>query len=137
MSKTLATLPLGTGCAKEIRNLFDNVIQWSPGAKYDAIVFEGGSDIHPSLYNNPNTDIFVGDTPSNRDRIELGAFKHAVDQGALVIGVCRGAQLACALAGGKLVQNGDYYLLDDNVYTGIVCIVSPVIGSLITISESI
>ena len=105
MSKTLATLPLGTGCAKEIRNLFDNVIQWSPGAKYDAIVFEGGSDIHPSLYNNPNTDSFVGDTPSNRDRIELGAFKHAIDQGALVIGVCRGAQLTCALAGGKLVQH--------------------------------
>lgn len=105
LSKTLAIVPLGTGCAKEIRKLFDNVIQWSPGADYDAILFEGGADIHPSLYNNPNTDSFVGDTPSHRDRVEHGIYRDALNKGALVIGVCRGAQLACAMAGGKLVQH--------------------------------
>jgi len=102
---TLATVPMGTGVAEEIAAMFDNVVQWSPELKYDAILFEGGSDIHPSLYNDPNTDSFVGDMPSRRDLFEVEAFKDAVRKRALVIGVCRGAQLACAMAGGKLVQH--------------------------------
>jgi putative glutamine amidotransferase len=105
--KILATLPLGTGVAKEIANLFDKVITWNADAKYDAILLEGGADIHPSLYNNPNTDSFVNDAPSRRDLIERDAVLDAIQKNALIIGICRGAQLACALAGGKLVQHVD------------------------------
>jgi putative glutamine amidotransferase len=102
---TLATLPLGTGVAKEIAALFDNVITWNADAQYDAVLIEGGSDIHPSLYGDPNTDSFVSDHPSRRDLIERDAILDAVKKNALVIGICRGAQLACALAGGRLVQH--------------------------------
>jgi len=103
--RTLAVVPLGTGVAKEISAMFDNVVHWTADVNYDAILLEGGSDIHPSLYGEPNTHSFVGDSPSTRDEIEVQAFQDAVSKGALIIGICRGAQLACALAGGKLVQD--------------------------------
>lgn len=102
---TLATVPMGTGVADEIADLFDEVIPWSPALEFDAILLEGGSDIHPSLYNNPNTDSLVDTSPSRRDIIEHKAINDAINKGALIIGVCRGAQLACAVAGGKLVQH--------------------------------
>jgi len=103
--KTLATVPMGTGVADEIAALFDKVERWSPDLAYDAILLEGGSDIHPSLYNDPNTNSNVSDSPSRRDIIEVQAIQDAIKKGALIIGVCRGAQLACALAGGRLVQH--------------------------------
>lgn len=96
---------MGTGVAKEIAALFDKVIPWSMEANYDAIILEGGSDIHPSIYDNPNTDSGVGETLSHRDRVELKAINDAITKNALIIGICRGAQLACAVAGGKLVQH--------------------------------
>ena len=102
---TLATVPMGTGVANEIAALFDNVSRWSSDLKYDAILIEGGADIHPSIYNNPNTDSHVADSPSRRDLLECEAINDAIRKGALIIGVCRGAQLACAMAGGKLVQH--------------------------------
>ena len=102
---TLALVRNGTGVAEEICDLFDNVITWKPGASFDAIHFEGGSDIHPSLYNVKNTHSFVSDGLSNRDIIERAAINEAIEQKALIIGSCRGAQLACAFAGGKLVQD--------------------------------
>jgi len=115
--KILATVPLGTGVAREIKDLFDITIRWTPDAEYDAILFEGGSDIHPSLYNNPNTHSHVNDTPSRRDEIEVTAMKDAIQKKALIIGICRGAQLACALAGGKLVQHVNHHGGSHNVLT--------------------
>lgn len=105
--KVLATLPLGTGCAKSIKALFGKVVQYEPGIEFDAIVFEGGSDIHPSIYNCVNTHSGVGQSLSKRDEVEIAAMEDAIEQGALIIGICRGAQLACAMAGGKLVQHVD------------------------------
>lgn len=104
-SRTIATVSLGTGIASGILDLFDNVIEWETGAKYDAIHFEGGGDIHPSIYGCRNTDSHVNEVASGRDRLEIRAMTEAIRQGALIIGSCRGAQLACALAGGKLVQD--------------------------------
>ena len=103
--KTLALVGLGTGCADEICDLFDNVINWQPGTVYDAIHFEGGADIHPSLYNSKNTHSHVGDGLSARDLVEKLAMEEAITKKALIIGSCRGAQLICAMAGGKLVQD--------------------------------
>lgn len=102
---TLATVSLGTGLAPEIADLFDNVVEWSPELIYDAILFEGGSDIHPSIYNAPNVASHVNDSLSYRDKYEVKAMTHAIEKNKLIIGICRGAQLACALAGGKLVQH--------------------------------
>lgn len=78
------------------------------GAPIDALVIWGGEDISPSLYNS-GVSRHCGATSvlSGRDRLEAGACKAAIDRGIPIIGVCRGAQLVCALAGGKLVQHVD------------------------------
>src|SRR3990167_1427424 len=69
------------------------------------LVLWGGEDIHPSFYNRPNVCSYVGFSPSMRDQIEAKLFARAVEAGLTVVGVCRGAQLGCALSGGILVQN--------------------------------
>jgi gamma-glutamyl-gamma-aminobutyrate hydrolase PuuD len=102
---TLALVRNGTGVAEEICDLFDDVITWKPGVDFDAIHFEGGADIHPSMYGVLNTHRHVGKDMSSRDLIERAAMIEAMNKKALIIGSCRGAQLACAFAGGKLVQD--------------------------------
>ena len=69
------------------------------------LVIWGGGDIHPSLYGRPNIASSVGKIPSLRDQAEATLFKRAVDLGVPIVGICRGAQLGCALSGGVLVQH--------------------------------
>lgn len=69
----------------------------------DLVLFTGGEDVTPSLYGakrNPRTGNNV-----RRDDYEAPLFRKAVKLGKKIIGICRGAQLACALSGGKLVQH--------------------------------
>lgn len=74
----------------------------------DALVVWGGEDISPSLYNHVvNRRTGAGATPSKRDIIEWNLMKGAVDFGIPIIGICRGAQMLCALAGGSLYQHVD------------------------------
>jgi putative glutamine amidotransferase len=71
----------------------------------DVIGFGGGADIHPSLYGCKDVGSSVGHGPSTRDRTERQVFDYAVQHGIPMFGICRGAQLLCALSGGKLVQD--------------------------------
>ena len=74
--------------------------------KVDAVVIWGGADISPSLYGQPASQMTHARAElSSRDEIEADIFHSAVSAGVPIIGVCRGAQLACALSGGKLVQH--------------------------------
>jgi putative glutamine amidotransferase len=70
------------------------------------LVVWGGEDISPSLYNC-KVSKYTGATmlPSRRDQIEWRLMKRAVEIGMPIIGICRGAQMLCALAGGKLIQH--------------------------------
>ncbi len=70
------------------------------------LVIWGGEDISPSLYKKPVSS-FTGAGPyaSRRDAVEAGLAKRAIELGMPIIGVCRGAQLLCALAGGHLIQH--------------------------------
>lgn len=68
----------------------------------DIVMYTGGADINPALYSekvHPTTSYY-----SSRDDMEVEAFKQ-IPKGALIIGVCRGAQLLTALNGGKLIQH--------------------------------
>lgn len=68
-----------------------------------ALVIWGGSDINPSLYNHPKgrrTSCYEG-----RDESEWALMQEAIRKGMTIIGVCRGAQMACAAAGGYLLQH--------------------------------
>lgn len=73
----------------------------------DAFILWGGEDIHPSLYGakaNINNHA-RGNYPSKRDTWEWQAIKYCKANNIPIIGVCRGAQMLCAAAGGKLIQH--------------------------------
>lgn len=85
--------------------------QWIPQSKvvssiYDAdlVIFEGGADINPAIYHakkNKKTTYI----DENRDANDLENFRLAVELQTPILGICRGAQLSCAMAGGKLIQD--------------------------------
>ncbi len=76
----------------------------------EMVVFTGGEDVHPDLYNEP-----VGArtyTNKKRDIFEQQMFKDAVAKNKKIIGICRGSQFTCVMSGGRLVQDqaNPYYL---------------------------
>jgi len=74
-------------------------------SKIDLVCFGGGHDIHPSLYGHRNVSTDCGDSPSNRDLWEIGAWEICRDNKIPVLGICRGAQFVCAMSGGSLIQD--------------------------------
>lgn len=81
----------------------------------DAIVLWGGSDISPSLYNETPIANSGPLQPSVRDLYEWHLIKEAVAAKKPIIGICRGAQLLCAYAGGKLVQHVTGHMADHEI----------------------
>ena len=73
----------------------------------DAIVLWGGEDISPSLYNEKPFMRSGPMVPSMRDTFEWECMNAAVKANIPIIGICRGAQILCAFAGGKLIQDVD------------------------------
>ena len=72
----------------------------------DAFILWGGTDIHPSLYNEThNACSQAPNEPSTRDVFEWNALKYCKANNIPTIGICRGAQMQCAFAGGKLFQH--------------------------------
>lgn len=69
------------------------------------LILWGGEDISPALYNQDVVHARAPAVPSKRDIVEKNLFTKAVEMGIPIIGVCRGAQLACALSGGTLFQH--------------------------------
>lgn len=74
--------------------------------KKPVIVLWGGEDISPAIYNQKaNEHTGAPDHLSERDRLEVAMANRAIALDIPIIGVCRGAQLMCALSGGSLVQH--------------------------------
>jgi GMP synthase-like glutamine amidotransferase len=71
----------------------------------DALILWGGSDISTSLYNTKPFSTYQSAWPSTRDIFEWELMRRAFKKGVPIIGVCRGAQILCAFAGGKLAQD--------------------------------
>ena len=70
------------------------------------LVIWGGEDISPTLYNKAvSSYTHATHRISRRDAIEAALCKKAIEKDIPIIGVCRGAQLLCALAGGHLIQH--------------------------------
>lgn len=70
-----------------------------------ALILWGGEDISPQLYNQRPNKFVTANIPSYRDLHESSLIKYAVKHDIPIIGICRGAQLLCAMAGGSLVQH--------------------------------
>jgi len=75
--------------AKEVKN-------------YDLIIFSGGEDISPEIYNEPNISSYIN---PRRDKFEISILKECFDLNKKIFGVCRGHQLINAYCGGKLNQD--------------------------------
>jgi putative glutamine amidotransferase len=118
---SLKILDLGAHFHYPIRQLFDPWV-WDKKAEIiklsyihnldgeivkdcDLICFGGGADIHPDLYGHKNVGSQVGDGLSRRDIFERYLFEYALELKKPILGICRGAQLVCALSGGKLIQD--------------------------------
>lgn len=86
-----------------------NYINWMNGVRVnflneaDLVLFTGGEDVDPSMYDAPRHPF----TRSNlaRDRREIMDYWAAKQLGKKLIGICRGAQFLCVMAGGDLVQH--------------------------------
>jgi gamma-glutamyl-gamma-aminobutyrate hydrolase PuuD len=84
-------------------------LNWVPGVltysmdSADVVIFTSGADIHPAAYGeqlHPETK-----PQPARDIQEIVEFSRALARSLPMIGIGRGAQLLCALAGGRLVQH--------------------------------
>lgn len=114
---TLGYIPgMGTGQVAPFDAVFENSIpiSWQQGKvntevinrkNMDAVVIWGGEDIYTGLYNEKPSRYTGADHLGFRDKIEGEVVAKAIQEGVPIIGICRGAQLVCAMAGGKLVQH--------------------------------
>jgi gamma-glutamyl-gamma-aminobutyrate hydrolase PuuD len=67
------------------------------------MVIWGGADITPTLYGHPQSR--TTHPYQSRDALEWASIQRAITMGIPIIGVCRGAQMLCAAAGGFLIQD--------------------------------
>lgn len=67
------------------------------------VLFTGGEDISPSIYGQSRHH-YTYFNP-HRDEFEIDQWCEATQHGIAMVGICRGAQLLCALNGGTLYQH--------------------------------
>jgi len=69
------------------------------------LVLHGGEDISPTIYGEKVGHAHAGQELSRRDYAEVLLANKAKELGIPILGICRGAQLVCSLAGGSLWQH--------------------------------
>jgi gamma-glutamyl-gamma-aminobutyrate hydrolase PuuD len=108
----LGVLPYGDQYGYPFDRLFSGIKSVVSPVDLDkdigGVVFWGGADIFPGFYGQKaNSRNQCQGGPSRRDAIEWSIMQRAVKMGIPIIGVCRGAQMLCALDGGTLIQHVD------------------------------
>ena len=73
--------------------------------KDEVLILWGGEDIGTKLYGQKPNKYVHSEHASHRDILETALIRRAVELGVPIIGICRGAQLLCAMAGGTLAQH--------------------------------
>jgi gamma-glutamyl-gamma-aminobutyrate hydrolase PuuD len=73
-------------------------------AALDGLLFSGGSDLDPGLYEQEPHDETFG-IHEERDRAELALLEAALDRDMPVLAICRGSQVLNVARGGDLVQH--------------------------------
>jgi putative glutamine amidotransferase len=70
----------------------------------DGLLFSGGSDLDPGLYDQEPHDETFG-IHEERDRAELALLEAALERDMPVLAICRGSQVLNVARGGDLVQH--------------------------------
>jgi len=70
----------------------------------DGLLFSGGSDLDPGLYDQQPHDETFG-IHEGRDRAELALLEAALERDMPVLAICRGSQVLNVARGGDLVQH--------------------------------
>jgi gamma-glutamyl-gamma-aminobutyrate hydrolase PuuD len=70
----------------------------------DGLVFSGGSDLDPDLYDQEPHEKTLG-IHETRDRAELALLEAALEHDMPVLAICRGSQVLNVARGGDLVQH--------------------------------
>ncbi len=73
---------------------------------YSLILFTGGEDVTPSLYGETSPDGLCFNC-EQRDAYETKIYKHALENGIRMTGICRGIQFLNVMAGGKMYHHVD------------------------------
>lgn len=82
------------------------------------LVLWGGEDISPCLYKQKASYFTrAANVRSQRDHIEELLARQCINKGIPIIGICRGAQLMCAISGGTLIQHVSGHYGDHQVMT--------------------
>jgi putative glutamine amidotransferase len=71
----------------------------------DGICFTGGGDIAPERYGEVDRENVCENVIPERDELELGAARRALDADLPVLGICRGFQVLNVALGGKLAMD--------------------------------
>ncbi len=84
--------------------------------KLDGILFAGGNDIDPKLYDQETYEETVDVSPM-RDQMEIRLMNLALEQQKPILAICRGMQLLNVVCGGSLYQHikTDLKLASDHV----------------------
>jgi putative glutamine amidotransferase len=72
--------------------------------RLDAVVFAGGADLDPALYDQPAHEQTIGLRPE-RDAAEVPLMRAALDRDLPLLGICRGMQVLSVVSGGALEQH--------------------------------
>lgn len=106
----LHAIVLPTTYPKMIRKCGGNPLLIPPGGDVsildclDALVVAGGPDIDPELYGQVAGE-FSDDIYPEQDESEIALIKGAIEREIPLLGVCRGFQMMCILAGGSIHQH--------------------------------
>lgn len=68
----------------------------------DLVCFQGGADVSPELYGEPNTGSY---NQWDIDFLSLVLYNNAKRLGIPMVGICRGGQFLNVMAGGKMIQD--------------------------------
>jgi putative glutamine amidotransferase len=71
---------------------------------FDALLISGGLDVDPALYGQARA-AETDDPDRDRDRLETGMLRQALDEDKPVLAICRGLQLFNVAQGGTLLQH--------------------------------
>jgi putative glutamine amidotransferase len=72
--------------------------------RLDAVVFAGGADLDPGLYDQAAHERTTGLRPQ-RDAAEVPLMRAALDRDLPLLGICRGMQVLSVVSGGTLEQH--------------------------------